>query len=332
MRAFCFAAFIASLLWAAPSSAQQIFKVSGRVLSSTGAPLQVKNLFIMVSHEGDVVNGAGIEDDGTFHWELPAGRYVIYAGPGLEPSTPGTEAGYAIVTVRGNVDSVEIRTQPGHSIRGRVRFDAFDQPATHPKVSVTARVAGDVSGLGMIPVQAAQVQPDGSFVIENVIGSVVLRCGYQLPDDGSRWWEGPVLLEDRDITDVPTEFSRQPGNLEVVFTQRPAVVFGMVVEEATELPAEEATVVIFAEEPTQRQPWASSSQLLTTDSNGRFWQTLLPGRYRAVAFPAGTFATPGEAFRNLSVFEKLATPFTIDPERRGARVRLTLSRPPILRH
>ena len=73
------------------------------------------------------------------------------------------------------------------------------------------------------------------------------------------------------------------------------------------------------------------SSCLTTDANGRFWGTLSPGRYLAVAFPAARFDGCAEAFRDLNAFEKLATPFTIDPERRGARVRLTLSRPPILR-
>jgi hypothetical protein len=333
MRALCFLAIIASVVRATPCAAQQTFTVSGRVVTSSGSPAH--NILIMVGpQEGTSLSEPipNLREDGTFvASQLPPGRYVIYAGPGLEPSAPGTEAGYVVVTVRGDVDGVEIRMQPSHAVRGRVRFDAADQAASHPKVSVTAIVAGDDSGLGMIPVRAAQAQPDGSFVIDNVVGSVVLRSGYQSPDDGSRWWAGPVLLDDRDITNVPTDFSKEAGEIELVLTQRPTAVFGVVVEDATQLPAEDVSVVVFSEDPAQRQLWATSSQMLTTDSNGRFWQTLSPGRYRAVAFPAGTFSTPGEAFRNINAFEKLATPFTIDPERRGARVRLTLSRPPLLR-
>ena len=107
--------------------------------------------------------------------------------------------------------------------------------------------------------------------------------------------------------------------------------FGIVIEEATELPAENASVVVFSAEPALRQPWAEASKFISTDENGRFWGILSAGRYLAVAFPAGTIDSRTTAFRNLESFVKLATPFTIDPERRGARIRLTLSRPPILR-
>ncbi len=335
MRAFCFAAVIASLSSAAPSAAQQTFTISGRVLTSTGAPPH--NLVVMVGlSEGDgfAASSADLAEDGTFVAKgLAPGRYLLYVGPGAEPFriAAGFEAGFTTVTVRDtDVDSVQIRTQPSHSVHGRVRFEAAEPLAAHPKINVMASLAVDGMGIGPWP-QGVGIEPDGSFVIDNVVGAVVIRSGYMLPDDGSRWWAGPVLLDDRDITDVPTDFSKQAGQLEVVFTQRPTGVFGVVVEDSTQLPAEEASVVIFAEEPTQRQPWASSSQLLTTDSNGRFWQTLSPGRYMAVAFPAGTFSTRAVAFHDLNAFVKLATTFTIDPERRGARVRLTLSRPPIVR-
>ena len=49
MRAFCFAAILASLLWPTPSAAQQTFTVSGQVLTSTGAPPH--DLVVMVGHE-----------------------------------------------------------------------------------------------------------------------------------------------------------------------------------------------------------------------------------------------------------------------------------------
>ena len=335
MRAFCFATIIASLLSATPSAAQQTFAVSGRVLTSSGAPPH--NLVLMVGHsegEGFEASSADLAEDGTFRAkDLAPGRYLLYAGPGAEPRRipAGFEAGFAIVTVRdSDVSSVQIRTQPSHSIHGRVRFEAAEPLAAHPKVNVMASLAVDGMGIGPWP-QGVGIEPDGSFVIDNVVGAVVIRSGYTLPDDGSRWWAGPVLLDDRDITDVPTDFSKEAGRLEVVFTQRPTGVFGIVVEDSTQLPAEDASVVIFSEDPAQRQPWANSAQLLTTDSNGRFWETLSPGRYLAVAFPAGTFSTRAEAFRDLNAFEKLATPFTIEPERRGARIRLTLSRPPIIR-
>ena len=224
MRAFCFAAFIVSLLWAAPSAAQQTFTVSGRVLTSTGTPPH--NLVLMVGHEegdGFSSSGADLAEDGTFVAErLAPGRYLLYVGPGAEPTriAAGFEAGFAVVTIRDkDVDSVQIRTQPTYSIHGRVRFDAADVLATHPRVHVMAPLAVDGIGIGAGS-QSVAVEPDGSFVIDNVVGPVVIRSGYEWPDDGSRWWPGAVLLDGRDITDVPTDFSKAAGQLEYVLTQR----------------------------------------------------------------------------------------------------------------
>lgn len=314
----------------------QTFTISGRVLTSSGAP--PRGLVVMLGHDdGDGFSASSadrLNDDGTFVAKgLSPGTYLVYAGPGAEPTRvpAGQEAGISVVTIRGtDVTSVLVRTQPSHSIRGRVRYDAADLSAAHPKIVVTAwMVAGGIGGT--LGPQGSPVEIDGSFAIDNVVGQVVLRSGYMLPDDGSRWWSGPVLLDGQDVTDVPTDFSKAHGELEVVFTQRPTGVFGIVVEDATQLPAENASVVIFADDPSQRQPWASSAQLIHTDSEGRFWETMSPGRYLAVAFADGTFSSRAEAFRDLSAFEKLATSFTIDPERRGARVHLTLSRPPIFK-
>jgi hypothetical protein len=336
MHAYWLAAIIVAFSPVTSAAGQGTFTISGRVVTSSGAPPH--DLVVMVGHdEGDhfTSEGADQSDDGTFvARRLAPGRYLLYVGPAAQPFrlAVGFEAGFAVVTLRnGDVDGVQIRTQPSYSVRGRVRFEELDAVATHPTIQVMASLA--VDGIGAAPTaQSVPVENDGTFVIDNVVGAVVIRCGYQWPNDGSRWWSGPVLLDRRDITDVPTDFSQATGQLELVFTQRPTGVFGIVVEESTQLPAEEGvSVIIFADEPTQRQPWASSSQFLTTDANGRFWETLSPGRYRAVAFPAGTFSSRVDAFRELNTFEKLATPFTIDPERRGARVHLTLSRPPILK-
>jgi hypothetical protein len=337
MRAVFVAASLVTLIGAAPSSLQETFTISGRVLTSNGAP--PRDLVVMLGHDDEEGafsgSSADLSADGTFvARRVTPGRYLVYVGPAAEPTRvrAGFESGFAVVTVRNaDVASVQLRTRPSHSIHGRVRFDAADFSSAHPKINVSARVAVDGIGGGALGPQTAPVEPDGSFVIDNVVGSVVLRSGYMLPEDGSRWWSGPVLLDGRDITDVPTDFSKESSQPELVFTQRPTGVFGIVVEDATQLPAEDAAVVIFSEDPTQRQPWAQSSLFTGTDSNGRFWETLSPGRYLAVAFPAGTFRTRGEAFRDLNALAKLATSFTIVPERRGSRIRLTLSRPPIIK-
>jgi hypothetical protein len=336
MRAFCFTTIIASLFWATPAAGQQTFTVSGRVLTSSGAPLQGKDLFILIGHDegnGSTSATSRIEEDGTFRCDLPPGRYLLTAGSSLSPAgdvMPLLERGFAAVTVsRADVPAVVIRTRPRVRVRGRVRYDAERAATTYPSVNLFSVPAFDSLGGGGGE-DHARFGPDGTFELVVAAVPVVIRSGYggTGPD---MWWPGPVLLDGRDITDVPTDFSKTEGELEVVFTQRPIGVFGIVTEEATGLPAENASVVVFSADPSLRQPWAEASKLISTDDNGRFWGTLSAGRYLAVAFPAGTIDSRTTAFRNLESFVKLATSFTIDPDRRGARVRLTLSRSPILR-
>jgi hypothetical protein len=336
MRLFCVAAIAASLLWATPSAAQQTFTVSGKVLTSSGEPLRGKDLFILIGHDegnGFVSASSRIEEDGTFQFHLVPGRYLLSAAPSQDPGgfTPPDERGFVAVTVlRADVASVVIRTRPPVRVRGHIRYDAEMANATRPDINLFASPALDGLGIGGGVESTSRVAADGSFELLIAAGPVVIRNGYS-PRADSMWWPGPVLLEGQDITDVPTDFSKTNGELEVVFTQRPIGVFGIVTEEATQLPAENASVVVFSAEPTQRQPWAEASKFIQADENGRFWGTLSAGKYLAVAFPAGTIDSRTTAFRNLESFVKLATPFTIDPERRGARVRLTLSRPPLIR-
>jgi hypothetical protein len=332
MRALFLVAIVLMQLPPGMPPATHMFKVSGRVLTSSGEPLRGKNHLILIGYgEGDhSTNGTyAIEDDGSFHCDLPPRRYLFTAAAELTPKgevKPLEDRGYSAVTVRGaDVSGVIIQMRPRVRVRGRARYDADRSGTTYPSVNIFSVPAFDGLGVLVGEESAQWFGSDGSF--ELVVGAVpvVIRNGYSTRQD--LWWPGPVLLDGRDITDVPTDFSKTHGELEVVFTQRPIGVFGIVTEESTQLPAESASVVIFPEDPTQRQPWSEGTRLVAADDQGRFWKSLSPGRYFAVAFPAGTLASQADIFRDLNAFEPLSTPFTIDPERRGARVHLVLSRP-----
>jgi len=76
---------IAASLLTAPivARAQPQIAVSGRVLTSSGAPLQGKSHFILISHgdhDGSTSGTYPIEEDGSFHCDLPPGRYLFTAG------------------------------------------------------------------------------------------------------------------------------------------------------------------------------------------------------------------------------------------------------------
>jgi len=336
MRALFLVAIVLLQLPQGMPAATQTFKVSGRVLTSSGEPLRGKNHLILIGY-GDSdhsTNGTyAIEEDGSFHCDLAPRRYLFTAGSELTSEgevKPLEDRGYTALTVRGaDVSGVIIQMRPRVRVRGRARYDADRSGTTYPSVNIFSVPAFDGVGVLVGEESARWFGSDGTF--ELVVGAVpvVIRNGYSTRQD--LWWPGPVLLDGRDITDVPTDFSKTHGELEVVFTQRPIGVYGVVTEEATQLPAENASVVVFPVDVSQRQPWSDGTRLIAADDNGRFWKTLSPGPYLAIAFPAGTFASQSEIFRDLNAFEKLATPFTIDPERRGARVHLTLSRPPLFK-
>ena len=310
----------------------QTFAVSGRVLTSSGTALQGKNHFILISHgdyDGSTSGSYSIEEDGSFHCDLPPGRYLFTAGVELTSkgdTGPLEERGFTAVTVnRAAVSGIVIQMRPRVRVRGRARYDAEKSGTTYPSVNIFSVPA--VDGMGILPGEegARWFGNDGTF--ELVVGAVpvVIRNGYSTGPD--LWWPGPVLLDGRDITDVPTDFSKTHGELVVVFTQRPVGVSGVVTDETTQLPAENASVLIFPDDVARRQPWAEGTRLIAADGEGYFWKTLSAGRYLAIAFPNGTYASQDAIFRDLNALEKVATPFTIDPERRGARVHLTLSKP-----
>ena len=332
MRALVLVAIVLMQLPAGMPPATPTFKVSGQVLTASDAPLRGRNHHSLIGYaEGDhSTNGTySIEEDGSFHADLRPGRYLLTAASELTPKgevKPLEDRGYSAVTVRAaDVSGLTIQMRPRVRVRGRARYDADRSGTTYPSVNIFSVPAFDGLGVLVGEETAQWFGSDGTF--ELVVGAVpvVIRTGYSTGQD--MWWPGPVLLDGRDITDVPTDFSKTHGELEVVFTQRPLGVYGVVTEETTQLPAENASVVVFPVDVAQRQPWSDSTRLIAADDNGRFWKTLSAGRYLAIAFPGGTFASQSEIFRDLNAFEKLATPFTIDPERRGARVHLTLSRP-----
>ena len=309
----------------------QAFAVSGRVLTTSSAPLQGKNHFILISHSDRDNSSTGtypIEEDGSFHCDLPPGRYLFTAVVELinGDTRPLEDRGFTAVTVsRADVSGVVIQMRPRVRVRGRARYDAEKSGTTYPSVNLFSVPAVDGMGILAGEENAKWFGNDGTF--ELVVGAVpvVIRSGYSTGPD--LWWPGPVLLDGRDITDIPTDFSKTHGELVVVFTQNPVGVSGVVTDETTELPAENASVLIFPEDGARRQPWAEGTRLIAADSEGYFWRTLSAGRYLAIAFPKGTYASQGAIFRDLSALGQVATPFTIDPERRGPRVHLTLSTP-----
>ena len=124
-----------------------------------------------------------------------------------------------------DVSGVTIDVRRDTTLTGRFRMESDNPKAAWPShIGVLAFLA--IDGLPMVAGLGAEGGPGGTFVLRNAFGPRVLRCGY-IPVPGSHWWPSRVILDGRDVTNVPTDFSEHPdGQLEVVFTQHPARIAG----------------------------------------------------------------------------------------------------------
>jgi hypothetical protein len=91
------------------------------------------------------------------------------------------------------------------------------------------------------------------------------------------------LLDGHDITDVPTDFSTvQNANLEVVFTQHPARIAGVVTNLSGD-PVSQAWVVVLPVERKLWQHWSDRAKAVQADWKGKFDLASMPGRYLVAA-------------------------------------------------
>ena len=129
----------------------------------------------------------------------------------------GYQRGFATVTIKdADISGVVITTAPGVTVRGRVRFDESGAGSSRPeRIIVQARwPLSEWVG----PFESAVVGDDDAFELHDIRGPRVFRFGWQLADRRSYWLPGPILLDGRDITNVPVDFSQEPaGDLVVDF-------------------------------------------------------------------------------------------------------------------
>lgn len=285
------------------------YRISGRVVDSGGAPA-ASGLELTVGTEGSTgsfsVSPVPLALDGSFSTRrLAPGTYVLEVRQPrrLKPEALAPEGELRIVRVTGSdVKDVVVTTHPSYAMTGRFRMES-DNPAAAwpPQIVVGAWVASD--GAGFLGASTAEGASGGRFVLRDVYGPRVLRCGYRL-DGRSRWWPGQVLLDGVDITDVPTDFSAVQGRrLEVVFTQHPARFAGRVTGSHGQ-PVPQAWVVLFRADRAGQQRWSAKAHAVQADFKGVFDFASLPGRYLATAVPPQMWLTRERLLKDLERLSK----------------------------
>ena len=283
---------------AAPSAAT--FSITGRVVTSDG--VVYPTLSVSIFHPtGSGVSGTGCEmtRDGRFRANgLGPGTYILEAAPeidGPDDHPVGFERGFTTVTVTdSDVHDVVITTAPGVTVTGRVTFEGnvADSPLPPHIVVNLALAVTEWTG----PMQSAVVGPDGTFELPDVRGPRIFRLGWQLPSASSRWGPGRVLLDGRDITNVPVEFERIPsGDLEIVFTDQRSAIVGRV-EDVAGLAVPGACAVLLPQDSVLRHGWSTAVGTTTADHRGRFHFSSVPeGDYFVSAFTGSSCPSPAEA-------------------------------------
>ena len=225
----------------------------------------------------------------------PPGIYVLEVVRTPNSATkPEQVVGQKIVQLAtADVSGLTVDVRRDTTLIGRYRMESDNPKAAWPShIHVLAFLA--VDGLPMVASVIADGAPGGTFVLRNAFGPRVLRTGY-VPVPDSMWWPSKVLLDGKDVTNVPTDFSEHPdGQLEVFFTQHPASITGMVTDREGR-PGAMAWVTLAGTGHTSGQLWATTSDVTQADEMGRFGIVVPPGEYPRERGPGDDLRFQGDS-------------------------------------
>jgi hypothetical protein len=270
-------------------------RITGTLRDSNGQVVANRASISAVRRGEDAIGfnrGAGVRPDGSFIiTEIPPGEYYLVASvPSAEGPNATREGAYVPVSVNGNDVSVDIRTNTGATIRGRVVLEGTPSalpPAiaqmstTGPRVMVQARpmMAG---GLGMAAGMTRPVSPaeDGTFELTGVRGPVLLAA------TGMRLAFKSVTHGAEDLTAKPIEFkgTERTSNVTIVLTYDVGTLEGMVTDDRGE-PVPGAAVIIFPEDDSR---WFQGSPFIHVSR-------AMPAIAASAMRPPHTSPTPGVA-------------------------------------
>lgn len=282
-----------------------VFDVQGSVVNSRGEPVRTAGVSLL---RADTMSGggggSGLDQAGQFTIRNVApGSYdllVNYAPPDARPDATGRVSGREMGTLRVDVTSADVRglvitTAPGATITGRIVFDEPPPPGTRAQIFLQPGGLRPFSQTGAVTVK------DDVFTVSDVFGPMLIRGGVSGPmvrtppppggiplGMSAGWTLKEVLLNGKDITDIPTAFTAAHNDrIQVVFTSRAPSITGTVTDDAGR-PVRGAMIVAF---PADEESWtANSSRLKSAPAmreDGRFnLPGLRPGRYYVAAVEA----------------------------------------------
>jgi hypothetical protein len=270
-------------------------RLSGTVRDSTGQVLSGRGSVSVTRRGEDAVGfnrGSGVRPDGSFTIaEIPPGDYYVVANVYMGEAGPNVprEGAYVPVSVNGNDAVIDIQTNKGASVRGRVVVegsppampDAIELQTRPdlPRISVQARPMP----FGTIGIPTGMSRPatpaeDGTFELTGIRGPAMITAS------GMRLAFKSVTYGAEDLTGRQMEFkgTERVSNVTIVMTYEVGTLQGMVTGERGE-PVPGASVIIFPEEDSR---WFQGSPFV-------HYSRATPARPASAIRPPTTAATPG---------------------------------------
>jgi hypothetical protein len=261
----------------------RMLNVKGIVLDSHGTPPASRTMIALNRKDGTGGRSTGVDAQGRFFFQSQQpGAYQVTARTQDESGENTLEyAGATLTLVDMDLDDVVVSMKPTVSLAGRVVFETAPAPAMTADALTIGAQMKDRSMPSEVAVRPAAVAADLTFTLRRLAGELIVR-----PNGPNNWVLKAVLLGNRDITDVPTEFrAEDSGRLQVVLTTRASELSGSVTNDKGE-PIASCSVVLFSED---KASWFQSSlrfRLAYTGRDGRFdIKGLRSGRYYLIALP-----------------------------------------------
>ncbi len=286
---------------------RQLVTVSVRAVNSTGAPLDKEARLSLHRRDAAFLESSmrlpKLPKDGTFVFDdiMPGDYYLIVA-----TSSRLEEAAYVNVTVADKDLSLNVQTNTGAKVSGRVLVDGVPLTAVAGVGFVSAWAHRSWAHLGMsyAEVTRAELRGTDRFELRGLRGPMVLEADIGAGTLVSIKRAGQIiagnaldLIGTETIDDVVIEFTRQIARLEVAVTGTGAV------------DPEPVFLVLFSDDPSlwaldyvqyARATAAPKSGERRPDSPMTL-PSMVPGRYRIIAIPDPEISYPEDT----AILEKL---------------------------
>ena len=263
-------------------------RITGTVLSSTGAPLSNARVVLTAANSPGMPaaafgSGGRVQRDGTFTLvNVAPGSYTLTAFNGAgRNARPDAERGFAPITVAGeDLIGVTVITSRGATLTGTVS-SGWETTAELPTraLQVTAQPVPFDPTMRARP---ARVNTDGTFTLTNLFGPTMLRVSGLR----SEWMVEAILVAGSDVTDTLFDFRPNQAieDAEVVLTDRVTEVSGTV-KEPDGTPSTDFTLVVFPQDDTKWTPQSRFVRSARPDQEGVVKMLGLPpdDRYLAIA-------------------------------------------------